>query len=76
MCGRDCMCGRGFMCGHGCACVGLYVWALPHVDVAVFLTFRRRLPIRGITGLAETFPSFPVSGTFLPDVPGFQYPPE
>ena len=28
----------------------------------------------GVAGLAETFPSFPVSGTFLPDVPGFQVP--
>ena len=26
----------------------------------------------GVAGLAETFPSFPVSGPFLPDVPGFQ----
>ena len=28
----------------------------------------------GVAGLAETFPSFPVSGPFLPDVPGFQVP--
>ena len=28
------------------------------------------------SGLAETFPSFPVSGPFLPDVPGFQVPPD
>ena len=26
----------------------------------------------GVAGLAETFPSFPVSGPFLPDAPGFQ----
>ena len=30
----------------------------------------------GVAGLAETFPSFPVSGPFLPDVPGFQVPPD
>ena len=29
-----------------------------------------------VAGLAETFPSFPVSGPFLPDVPGFQVPPD
>ena len=28
----------------------------------------------GVAGLAETFPSFSVSGPFLPDVPGFQVP--
>ena len=28
----------------------------------------------GVEGLAETIPSFPVSGPFLPDVPGFQVP--
>ena len=26
----------------------------------------------GVAGFAETFPSFSVSGPFLPDVPGFQ----
>ena len=30
----------------------------------------------GVAALAETFPSFPVSGPFLPDVPGFQVPPD
>ena len=30
----------------------------------------------GVAGLAQTFPSFPVSGPFLPDVPGFQVPPD
>ena len=30
----------------------------------------------GVTGLAETFPSFPVSGPFLPDVPGFHVHPD
>ena len=29
-----------------------------------------------VAGLAETFPSFPISGPFLPDVPGFQVPPD
>ena len=29
-----------------------------------------------VAGLADTFPSFPVSGPFLPDVPGFQVPPD
>ena len=28
----------------------------------------------GVAGLADTFPSFPVSGPFLPDVPRFQFP--
>ena len=28
----------------------------------------------GAAGLVETFPSLPVSGPFLPDVPGFQAP--
>ena len=30
----------------------------------------------GVAGPAETFPSFPVSGPFLHDVPGFQAPPD
>ena len=30
----------------------------------------------GVEGLAETFPSFPVSGPFLTDVPVFQVPPD
>ena len=30
----------------------------------------------GVAGLAETFPSFPVSGPFLPDSPGFHVPPD
>ena len=30
----------------------------------------------GVAGLAETIPSFPVSDPFLPDVPGFQVPPD
>ena len=30
----------------------------------------------GVAGLAETFPSFSVSGPFLPDAPGFQVPPD
>ena len=42
-------------------------------DVLTFLTFRRRL-LFWIAGLAETFPSFSVSGPFLLDVPGFQVP--
>ena len=42
---------------------------------STFLTFRRCLPVR-VAGLAETLPSFPVSGPFLPDVPGFQVPPD
>ena len=29
-----------------------------------------------VAGLTETFPSFSVSGPFLPDVPGFQVPPD
>ena len=38
-----------------------------------FLTFRRRLPVGGgVAGIAETFPSFSVTGQFLHDVPGFQ----
>ena len=38
-----------------------------------FLTFRPVSPF-GVAGLAETFPSFSVSGPFLLDVPGFQIP--
>ena len=30
----------------------------------------------GVAGLAETFPLFPVSRPFLPDVPGFHVPPD
>ena len=42
--------------------------------VLVLLTFRRRI-CAGVAGLAETFPSLPVSGPFLHDVPGVQVPP-
>ena len=30
----------------------------------------------GVAGLADTIPSFSVSGPFLPDVPGLQVPPD
>ena len=30
----------------------------------------------GVAGLAETFPTFPVSGPLLSDLPGFQVPPD
>ena len=30
----------------------------------------------GVAGLADTFPSFPVGGSLLPDVPGFQVSPD
>ena len=42
------------------------------VAFCLFLTFRHHLSLCGVAGLAETFPSFPVSGPFLPDVSGFQ----
>ena len=38
-----------------------------------FLTFRRRLPVRG-SGSCRDLSSFSVSGPFLLDVPGFQVP--
>ena len=41
-----------------------------------FLTFRHRLLVRGIAGHGDIFPSFPVSGPFLPYIPGFQVPPD
>ena len=31
--------------------------------------------LRGVAGFTDTFPSFPASGTFLLNVPGFQVPP-
>ena len=37
-----------------------------------FLTFRRRLPVRGSGSCTDTFPSLTVSGPFLPDAPGFR----
>ena len=37
----------------------------------LFLTFRR-----GVVALADTFPSFLVSGPFIPDVPSIQVPSE
>ena len=40
-----------------------------------FLTFRRRLPVRG-SGSSKTFPSLTVSGPFLPDAPRFHVPPD
>ena len=43
------------------------------LTVSFSLTFHRYLLVR-VAGLAETFPSFPVSGPFLPDVPGFKFP--
>ena len=38
-----------------------------------FLTFAA-VSLFGVAGLAETFPSFSISGPFLLDVPGFQAP--
>ena len=40
-----------------------------------FLPFAA-VSLGGVASLADTFPSFPVSGPFLPDVPGFQVPPD
>ena len=56
----QCVC----VCEHGQLCTYIFL---------TFLTFRRRIRVR-VAVLAETFPSFSVSGPFFLDVPGFQVP--
>ena len=46
---------------------------LCRLNVHTFLTFHWRIPVRG-SGSSETFPSLPVSGPFLPHLPGFHVP--
>ena len=54
-----------------------YVWFEAKYDCFLYLSHPLPpSPCSGVAGLAETFPSFPVSGPFLPDVPGFQAPPD
>ena len=54
----------------------LALWPVEMFTLSHFLTFRRRLPVRGaiacgVAGLVQTFPSFTVSGPFLPDAHSF-----
>ena len=51
-----------------CKCNSVGSPDVPQTFATVFLY--------GVAGHADTFPSFPVSGPFLPDVPGFQVPPD
>ena len=56
-------------------------FSTPSVLLAYTLCFSPFSPFAivflcGVAGLADTFPSFPVSDSFLPDVPGFQVPPD
>ena len=60
------------LCVFVCVCVRACVCTLPIFSVLPFSA----VSLCGVAGLAETFPSFPVRGPFLPDVPGFQVPPD
>ena len=58
---------------------GLPLLVLPFSWCTYFLTFFSpfaTVSLCGVAGIADNFPSFPVSGPLLYDVPGFQVPPD
>ena len=70
------------MCANCVTSIGLYLPArwVQHSGLFLFCFFSPFKPFAAISlfwvaGLAQTFPSFHVSGPFLPDFPCFQVPP-
>ena len=69
-----------------CVCVCVRACARAHVWARVCMQYRCKsafenfshfaaVSLSGVASLADNFPSFPASGPFLPDVPGFHVPP-